>query len=312
VLQLRVNLRLNGRLGVAIAIAALGLTLSGCGGGTGLVGTHSVLTYCTGTQASGTLDLYEPSPPPTSPQPIVVFLHGGAWELGDGSISADSFDGDLEADVVNKGWAFASVNYRLAPQYKWPAMIEDAKCAVRALRAHAAYLKIDPNRIAAVGASAGGQLASLLGLAGPSAGFDVGQYPDQSSRVEAVVDEYGPTDLNAPSWSVTPLAKEISPAVFGVPSQPVSAVLSQASPVSYVNAAAPPFLVIQGAVDEVVAPEQSEELVQRLHADGAAASLVMVQNAGHGLIPIAGLTITPSIASLAQQTTTFLTQQLLG
>jgi len=297
---------------VAAALALLGVTLSGCGGGSGLVGSRSELTYCTGAQASGTLDLYEPSPPPTTAQPLVVFLHGGAWELGDGSITSDSFDGDLEADVVDKGWIFASVNYRLAPQYKWPAMIEDAKCAVRALRAHASFLKIDPNRIAAVGASAGGQLASLLGLAGQGAGYDVGQYLDESSRVEAVVDEYGPTDLNAQSWSATPLATQISPAVFGVPAQPPSPALSAASPVTYVTPAAPPFFVIQGSVDEVVAPEQSEELVQKLQAVGAQATLVLVQNAGHGLIPVAGLSITPSVPALAQQTTTFLAQQLVA
>jgi acetyl esterase/lipase len=243
---------------------------------------------------------------------LVVFLHGGAWELGDGALSADSFDGDLEADIVNKGWIFASVNYRLAPQNKWPAMIEDAKCAVRDLRANASFLKIDPNRIAAVGASAGGQLASLLGLAGPSAGFDVGQHLDQSSRVEAVVDEYGPTDLNAPSWSSTPLAQEISPAVFGVPAQPSSPTLSAASPVNYVSPAAPPFLVIQGSVDEVVAPAQSEELVQRLSAAGGQATLVLVQNAGHGLNPVDNLTVSPTIANLAQQATNFLTQQLVA
>jgi len=286
--------------------------LAGCSSGPGLVGSHSVLTYCTGGAASGTLDLYEPSPPPTTPAPLVVFLHGGAWELGDGAITLGSFDGDLEADVVNKGWVFASVNYRLAPQYKWPAMVEDAKCAVRALRANAAFLKIDPQRIAAVGASAGGQLSSLLGLASPSAGFDVGQYLNQSSRVEAVVDEFGPTDLNAVSWSATPLAKQVSPAVFGVPAQPPSPVLSAASPVTYVSVTAPPFLVIQGAVDEVVPPAQSEELVQRLTAAGDQATLVLVQNAGHGLAPVDNLAVTPSIAALAQQATNFLDQQLVG
>jgi acetyl esterase/lipase len=94
----------------------------------------------------------------------------------------------------------ASVNYRLAPQYLWPAQIEDVKCAIRYLRASAATYGIDTTRIGAWGGSAGGHLVSMLGTAGPSAGYDVGQYLDQSSAVQTVVDEWGPADLTGPGW----------------------------------------------------------------------------------------------------------------
>ncbi len=290
-------------------VGLMALALAGCGAPT-LSGTETTLTYCDSPQASGTLDLFEPSPAPTSPGPVAVFLHGGAWMLGDATIGPGTFVGDLESLLVGDGWSFASVNYRLAPGSRWPAQIEDVKCAVRYLRAHATALHIDPARVAAVGASAGGQLASLLGLAGPGAGFDVGAYPGVSSGVEAVVDEFGPTDLNASSWSATPVARQITPEVFGVPAQPPSSVLAEASPVYYVAAGDPPFLVIQGADDDVVVPAQSEELVQRLEAAGDRATLVLVTHAGHGLVPTGAGPLSPSVADLAQQAATFLTDQL--
>jgi len=297
-------------LGPACALVVLvALAAAGCGA-PALSGTETTLTYCDGPQASGTLELFEPSPAPTGPGPVAVFLHGGAWMLGDAAIGPGTFIGDLESSLVADGWSFASVNYRLAPGNQWPAQIDDAKCAVRYLRAHATALHIDPARVAAVGASAGGQLASLLALAGPGAGFDVGAYPGVPSGVEAVVDEFGPTDLNASSWSATPVARQVTPEVFGVPAQPPSPVLAGASPVHYVGAGDPPFLVIQGADDDVVVPAQSEELVQRLDAAGNRATLVLVAHAGHGLVPTGSGSPTPSVPDLATQAATFLTDQL--
>ena len=295
----------------ATAVLVLAFTLGGCGSSPTLSGTERTETYCTGPLASGTLDLFEPIAKPAGPAPVAVFLHGGAWLLGDSALGPDTFIGDLESSLVSQGWVFASVNYRLAPAARWPAQIADAKCAVRYLRANAASLHIDPDRMAAVGASAGGQLAALLGLAGPGAGFDVGAFPGVPSTVQAVVDEFGPTDLNATSWSATPVARQVTPEVFGVPAQPPSAVLAGASPVTYVAPGSPPFLVIQGADDDVVVPSQSEELVQRLDAEGGRATLVLVAHAGHGLVATGG-TVTPSIASLAQQAADFLTARLGG
>jgi len=295
--------------GVVALALVLALVVAGCGSPT-LSGTERTLTYCAGPLASGTLDLFEPSPAPTGPAPVAVFLHGGAWMLGDAAIGPGTFIGDLESSLVASGWVFASVNYRLAPGSRWPAQIDDAKCAVRYLRANAAALHVDPTRVAAVGASAGGQLASLLGLTGPGAGFDVGPYQGVPSTVQAVVDEFGPADLNATSWSTTPVARQVTPEVFGVPAQPPSPVLAGASPVSYVAPGSAPFLVIQGAGDDVVVPSQSEELVQRLDAAGGRATLLLVANAGHGLVPTGGGPLTPSIPSLAKQAATFLTNQL--
>lgn len=294
-------------MGVALVAAA---SASCSSSPPALSGTPHTLTYCDTPQAEGTLVLYQPHHVPTSPVPVVVFVHGGAWELGNSSVPPGTFIGDVEEAVVGRGWLFASVNYRLAPSSRWPAMIDDTMCAVRFLRADAAALHVDPARIGAVGASAGGQLVSLLGVAPQRAGFDVGQYSDESSNVDAVVDEFGPSDLNAASWSTTPLARQISAAVFGVPPTPPSPVLADASPVTWVSAGDPPFLVIQGAEDTVVAASQSEELVTRLRASGDSATLVLVRNAGHGLVRVGGRPISPSVPALADRAVQFLEQNL--
>jgi acetyl esterase/lipase len=240
----------------------------------------------------------------------VLWLHGGGWILGDNALDPGTFIGDIESAVVSRGWLFATVDYGLAPKNQWPAQITDTKCAVRYLRAHAVVIHADPAHFGVIGASAGGQLASLLGLAGRSAGFDTGPHLDESSAVQAVVDEYGPTDLTAPSWSTTPLADQVSPEVFGVPAQPPSAVLAGASPVNYVTGAAPPFLVVQGADDDIVAPQQSRLLVNRLRTAGVPTTFLMVQNAGHGLEHDGHGPVDPSPSTVAHQIEQFLFNQL--
>lgn len=291
---------------------ALVLALVALGGCTGarLAGTTRQLTYCAGGP-SGTMKLYEPDPAPTHPVPAVVFLHAGGWVLGDATLGAGTLAGDVESAIVSHGWLFVSLNYALAPSQMWPAQIQDVKCAVRYLRANAGFLHIAPFQIGAMGASAGGQLVSLMGLAGPSAGFDVGPYLNESSAVESVVDEYGPTDLNAPSWSTTGAAQGLSSQVFGVPPQPPSPVLTAASPVTYVTGTpAPPFLIIQGAQDTVVSPQQSIELTQRLQAAGHQVTLVMVRHAGHVLQQEGSAGISPSISALAAEVSSFLLRTL--
>lgn len=288
------------------------LLLAGCGGPPGLVGTPRTVVYCGNGGVAETMDVYEPQPAPAHPVPAVVDVHGGGWVLGDATLIAGTVDGDVEAALVGRGWVFISINYRLAPGSKWPAQIEDAMCAVRYVRAHAGQLHVDPARIGALGASAGGQLVSLLGLAGPQAGFSVGPYLDQSSRVQAVVDQYGPADLTAPDWASSPVAQRLSPEVFGVPVGGHTAVLVGASPVTYVAPGAPPFLVVQGAEDTVVPPTQSTELVRRLTGAGNRATLIMVQHAGHGLVPTGGGDVSPSMTQVAGRVVQFFTVHLGG
>ena len=244
------------------------------GGGTELASHTSKIerdiVYCTTDNVNLQLDLYFPKSF-NGPTPAVIYVHGGAWTSGDknpGSL-ANGFSYLLDA-----GFIVGSVDYRLAPEYHFPAMIEDVKCAIRFLRANAATYSINPDKIGAWGASAGGHLVSLLGVTDPSAGFDVGQYLDQSSRVQTVVDMFGPEDLTTrfPKVDVNLLAN-----VFG------SFSLAQGSPVTYITPDDPPFLILQGDADTVVPLNQSQEFYDKLTAAGVPAQLVIVHNGPHGL-----------------------------
>jgi acetyl esterase/lipase len=292
------------------SVLALGVVLTSCGGSPSLAGTPSTVTYCTNGGVDLAVQIYHPADVPKNPVPVVVYFHGGGWQQGVPFIAAGTQFGDVETSIVNHGWYFATVQYRLAPEWRWPAQIVDAKCAIRYLRASAGFLHIDPSRIGVIGDSAGGQLAAMIGLAPPLAGFDVGQYADQSSRVAAVVDEYGPTDLAAPDWLSSPIASQTDQAVFGVPPGGDTAPLVAASPVTYVAPGAPPFLVIQGAADQIVPPSQSVELVRRLVAAQDQAKLVLVQGAGHGLVPAGSEEMSLDLAAAGSEVASFFFTQL--
>jgi acetyl esterase/lipase len=252
------------------------------------------ITYCTTGGVDLKMDIYPPAAGSKAPAPVVVYVHGGSW------VSGDKAEIGLGAvDLNARGYLVVSVNYRLAPQYKWPAQIEDVKCALRSLRAHASAYNIDPNRIGVWGSSAGGHLAALAGLITKSAGFDTqGGYLDQSSSVQAVVDMFGPTDFLA--YRPDRLSNGLGQTVFGyVQGGPVD-VLTKASPVTYVSKDAPPFLILQGDSDKLVPPSQSQELNDKLLAAGASSTLVLVKNAGHAFIPVTGnlSDLDPTIAQI--------------
>ncbi|HET6313125.1 MAG TPA: alpha/beta hydrolase [Chloroflexia bacterium] len=251
------------------------------------------VTYCNVGGEALKMDLFLPKPG-GGPAPVVVYVHGGSW------VGGDKFEVGLAGnELARKGYVVASINYRLGPKHKWPAQIQDAKCAVRYLRASAGQYNLDPNRIAAWGSSAGGHLAALLGLTDPSAGFDnSGQYLNQSSRVQAVVDMFGPTDLNA--YDPDKYSRGVGQAVFGVTrDQPESReLLRRASPVTYAGSSpGVPFLILHGDKDSLVPLSQSQALYDRLKAAGTDAELVVVRNGEHGFFPTGG-EISPSTAQI--------------
>lgn len=260
------------------------------------------ITYCTAGDVALKMDIYLPTIKAAEPAPTIVYVHGGSW------LSGDKWEIGLAGEqLASAGYVVASVNYRLAPDYRWPAQIEDVKCAIRYLRANSSTYNLDPNRIGTWGSSAGGQLVSLLGLAGQNAGFDVGQYMDQSSSVQAVVDMFGPTDLTA--YNPDDYAKGVGEKVFGIKPGQTSDVLAKASPVTYVTGGAPPFLILQGDKDTLVPPGQSQELYDKLQAAGDQARLVMVKNAGHAFVPTGG-DISPSIGEIKGIISAFFDTQL--
>ncbi len=263
------------------------------------------VVYCTNAGVALTMDIYRPSQVGEAPTPAVLYVHGGGWEHGSSTLGG--INASISQMLTQRGILVAAVNYRLAPEYLWPAQIDDVKCAVRYLRANAQQYGIDPAKIGAWGGSAGGHLVSMLGTAGPGAGFDTGQYLQQSSSVQAVVDMFGPADLTAGGWG--PGATSVVQQVFGVAPGQDSSALAHASPVTYIQPSDPPFLIFQGTRDAVVPPSQSQELASRLQAAGVSATLIMVQNGGHGFAPTGGA-ISPTLQEITQTTVDFLSQHL--
>jgi acetyl esterase/lipase len=247
------------------------------------------------------MDLYHPLTA-AGPVPVVIYIHGGGWTGGDKSDGAGML---FTPPLRENGYLVAAINYRLAPTHTFPGPIEDVKCAVRHLRANADKYNLDPDRIGALGGSAGGHLASLLGLTDESAGWEVGQYEDQSSHVDAVVDLWGPADLSQFDYNPS---REVYKMVFGA-ENPQDPILETYSPVTYISPGDPPFLIIQGEDDETVPPSQSQIFYDRLQAAGVPAELVMVKNAAHGLRPTSGR-LKPGLTELRQMVVEFFDQHL--
>lgn len=260
------------------------------------------VTYCTPDGVAQKMNVFYPKQLSDKPLPIVVYIHGGGWTAGDKGSGAGSAD---MQGLLDRGYIVASLDYRLAPQYKWPSQITDVKCAIRHLRANAATYKLDPNKIGVWGGSAGGHLVAMLGTTNASAGFDVGEYADQSSRVQAVVDLFGPADLPV---MLSGRAEIVGRTVFGATSRD-DPVLVKASPVTYITPDDPPFLILQGDKDNTVPPEQSQILYDKLKAGGVNATLVIVKNAGHGFAPSGGA-ISPSRAELTKMIADFFDKYL--
>jgi len=184
----------------------------------------------------------------------------------------------------SRGYAVAAINYRLMPDHPFPAEVQDAKCAVRFLRAHATEYHLRTEKIGLWGGSAGGHLATMIGLTGGMAEFESGEYLEQSSKVDAVVEMFGPTDLTMPmGW----LQRMLLRRAFGT-DDPQSELLRKASPVQYIQPDAPPFLILHGEQDSAVPLEQAQVLYQKLVEGGNTASLLIVKNANHNFKPTGG------------------------
>ncbi len=239
------------------------------------------VTYCTMAGEALALDLYYPTGDVPTPYPLLVYAHGGSFTGGD----KRSGSGGIDIPAMNaRGYAVAAVNYRLMPDHPFPAEVQDVKCAIRFLRAHAADYRLDTTRIGAWGGSAGGHLVAMLGLTIGDPAFETGEYLDQSSGVDAVVDMFGPADLTQPmGW----LQRWLLRRAFGT--DDISAtLLHEASPVYRARPGAPPFLILHGDADSAVPLQQSKLLLRALQDAGIPASLVVVANANHNFKPTAG------------------------
>jgi acetyl esterase/lipase len=251
------------------------------------------VTYCTADDGTDLkMDMYFPLKP-AGPAPVVMFVHGGGWVAG---TKAGTPGTSYFLELNRRGYLVTSIDYRLAPTSTFPSNIEDVKCAVRSLRAHAQAYNLDPQRIGAWGASAGGHLVALLGTSDSSAGWDVGQYLDQSSRVQVVVDLYGISDLT--TEYVVGNVRGLDRMVFGA-RDPLDPILRQASPTTYITPDDPPFLIMHGDMDNVVPFTQSQVLHERLMAGGVSSTYIQVHNGGHGFNAVGG-PIDPPYAEIAR------------
>lgn len=239
------------------------------------------IPYVTGSRnPRQTLDLYLPNGD-DSAKPLVVWIHGGAWKMGDKR-------GGPIIPLLSAGYAVASINYRLVPEVRFPEQVFDCKAAVRFLRAHASEYHIDPERIGAFGASAGGHLAALLGTSGGVEALEGKEGNlNFSSRVQAVCDWNGVSDVSTAEQQLRaihgdPIAPEAIPPFLGGTVQEVPQKAREASPVTYAGKGNPPFLIMHGNRDTTVPIAQSQELQEVLKSKGVPVSFITVNGAKHG------------------------------
>jgi acetyl esterase/lipase len=229
------------------------------------------IAYREGHSNSWKLDLAMPKQLGGTPRPAIVVIHGGGWI--EGSRSSYSYLKDLPPgnviDFAKLGFVAAAVDYRLSKEAPFPAALEDCKCAVRWLRANSEKYHVDPDRIAAIGGSAGAHLALMLAMVDKSAGLEGdGPYQEQSSMVQAAVSDSGPIDLlHQHQHMQIPVA--IESFLAGPPDAGRIAEYKRASPSNYVSPRCPPLLLIYGEVDTQVGVETADQFVEALGRAGA-------------------------------------------
>jgi acetyl esterase/lipase len=261
----------------------------GAGSFASVAPTQKDLAYA-GLSPAQKLDLYIPTTG-SGPFPVVVMVHGGGFMMGDKADGAGLTGVDA---LLKAGFAVASINYRLSSQGVYPAQINDAKAAVRYLRANAAKYNLNPEKIGAWGASAGGNLVSLLGTTcgvKELEGADLGN-ADQSSCVQAVVDWFGPIDFlkmdaqfagtSCPAThndAASPESKLMGAAIQTIPDQ-----VKTANPMTYITPDDAPFFIENGTADCNIPPVQNKNLAEALKAVLGADKVIYtsLEGAGHG------------------------------
>jgi acetyl esterase/lipase len=218
-------------------------------------------------------------PIPSKKRPLVVYVTGGGFV-----VAAKEAALDLRTYVAEAGFVVASVQYRtLSDGASFRGSIEDIKSAIRYLRANAEKFDVDSDRVAVWGESAGGYLASMVGLTNGYKSFDVGTNLNQSSAVQAVVDKFGPSDATRVAADFDAQSK----ASYASPTNPISLYMGAdaatgANPLTYVGASKPPFLIFHGTQDRLVSPTQTLLLHNALNASGSRSIRYVLEGAGHG------------------------------
>ncbi len=244
------------------------------------------IAYIEGGDEAQKLDIYLPETPSDKPLPLIVHIHGGGWRAG------SKFPCPVSAMVV-KGYAVASVEYRFSQKAIFPAQIQDCQAAIRWLRAHVKQYNLDPDHLGAVGGSAGGHLSALVGTSGGKKAFPpIGGHLDESDRVQAVIDIYGPADFSTVVSQAAEDKNVKNIFAFNTPSDPYSSLIGTqlddkpkadaVSPMHYVSKDSPPFLILHGTHDTLVPYAQSVQFEAALKAQSVPVWLQTLPGSGHG------------------------------
>lgn len=224
------------------------------------------------------MHILRPKKLPAEPMPVLVWIHGGGWRGGDKNGGLGKL-----APYAERGYFCATIEYRLSKEAVFPAQIEDCKCAIRFLRAKAKDFHLDPARIGVWGSSAGGHLVALLGTSGHVKELEgKGGWQEFSSRVQAVCDFCGPSDLVIIVDKSKGAKGAVETLLGGSPAE-LKEKAALASPVTHVTRQAPPFLIVHGDKDTLVPQQQAEILAEALKKAGTPVTLYIAQGQGHGL-----------------------------
>lgn len=240
--------------------------------------TTTDIEYARAGERVLTLDLHLPKP---SDPPVVVYVHGGAWRAG---TKADV----PVAGLIERGYAIASVDYRLSTEATFPAQAHDIKAAIRFLRAKADLFHINAEKIGIIGSSAGGHLAALVGMTNGLKELEgnEGEHRDQSSDVQCIVSFYGASNLQSILSQSTEFGLRMRvPALqllLGGRPEEKAELARLASPVAHVSNDDPPVLLLHGDADPQMPPQQSDELLKACEAKGLTARLVVMPGSKHG------------------------------
>lgn len=226
------------------------------------------------------LDIYQPATPAPGPRPAIVVVHGGSWNSGDKSDFPQ-----WNNWLVQQGYTIFDVQYRITPQPNWQTATGDVKCAVGWVRQHAAQYNLDPQRIALLGRSAGAHLALLAAYTAQESALPP-SCPVDDTSVKAVIDLYGPSDLQ---WGYYATADEngengspVTQSFLGGTPRAVPSAYTIGSPINHVQAATPPTLLLHGGRDQLVSQRHSEMLVDRLQAANVPHQAVYLAYGQHG------------------------------
>ena len=208
--------------------------------------------------------------------PAVVVIHGGGWSAGNKSDVRQ-----IMGEFPKRGYVAVSPQYRLSPKHEFPAQVHDVKAAVRYIKSNAKKYQIDPDRVGAMGFSAGGHLALMLGVTGPNDGLE-GDVPAGApdSRVKAVVNYFGPTDLAAKELPI--ISQDIVKKFLGGTPQEKPEAATKASPITFISKDDAPTLTFQGTKDPLVPYTQAIKLADAMDKAGVSGRVELLIGASHG------------------------------